>query len=114
MMSEILLANPWVQLNEVWAARTDGETFRIFPKAADGSTRPITITRQFLYLKHEKTGLQTVLKRFLHRGEWHWQVDGLRQDEVQVRKLLTGMMQGRRDRAEMLMLKTMLGQRPEV
>ena len=103
----------WVPLNEYWAARVEQEAFRIFPRQADGTTRPITIYRQFLYMKHEKTGLQTTLKRFLHKSTWHWHVDGKWTDEIDVRNLLTAMMQGRRDRAETLMLKTVLGQRPE-
>ncbi len=58
-------------INE-WRVTSDSETFRIFPKAADGTTRPITRVNQFLRL--QKDGALVVVKRYLHHGIWFWKI----------------------------------------
>jgi hypothetical protein len=58
-----------------WRITSDSETFRIFPKAADGTTRPITRCNQFLRLQRD--GALIVIKRYLHQRQWFWKVSTL-------------------------------------
>lgn len=113
MSQPVTTSSKWVPLNEVWAARIETETFRIFPQGKDGTTRPVTIIRQFLFMKHEKSGLQTTFKRFLHMREWKWHIEGKLHDEVQVRKLLGGMLRCEK-RAVNLMLATVVSGCPSI
>ncbi len=55
-----------------WRVTSDSEQFRIFPKAADGTTRPITRVNQFLRL--QQNGNLVVCKRYLHQGQWFWKI----------------------------------------
>lgn len=56
-----------------WTVTSDSETFRIFPKGADGKTRPITRINQFLYLTNDRNE-QIIVKRYLHQGQWFWKI----------------------------------------
>ncbi len=77
------------------------EIFRIFPKAADGTTRPITRNNQFLYLK-----------RYLHQKQWFWRDsrDAKHSDEghilSEVARMLFG---GEQYKAQEILLAAIMG-----
>jgi hypothetical protein len=48
----------------------DIEQFRIFPKDAQGKSRPVTRINQFLYITNRHGTL--TFKRYLHMKSWHW------------------------------------------
>ncbi len=60
----------WTRIG-TWHANADSETFRIFPKGRDGKSRPVTLVRNFLYLRHP-SGTMVVFKRYLHQKKWFW------------------------------------------
>lgn len=55
-----------------YAVMCDSDTFRIYPKGKDGQTRPVTISRLLLNLRHIPSGEAFYFKRHLHQGKWKW------------------------------------------
>lgn len=90
----------------------DREIFRIFPKAADGTTRPITRNNQFLYLRCAITGTLVVMKRYLHQKQWFWRDsrDAKHSDEghilSEVARMLFG---GEQYKAQEVLLAAIMG-----
>ena len=55
-----------------YAVMCDSDTFRIYPKGKDGQTRPVTISRLLLNLRHIPSGEAFFFNRHLHQGKWKW------------------------------------------
>jgi hypothetical protein len=55
-----------------WTVSSERESFRIFPKSKDGTTRPITRVNQFINFTCLRSGSTITFKRYLHQKNWYW------------------------------------------
>lgn len=95
-----------------YLVHADSEQFRIFPKGADGTVRPIPRDNRFLYLRCKTSGSLTVFKRYLHQNNWFYRDsrDKARSDETLVLNEIARMLyNGDKDRAGSLLVSWITG-----